>query len=140
MLTTHLHLLPWWRMIGAIPLLPLYPFTVSTRTTLTLRFLQHTVRLGNQTARTEVDIFWLYYSVALVVVTRQIHRILKGNPLDNEPLHFSYWFSGWISGFMNGWRNVSIYWLMSFWSTQMYWLFKTVSTGIIKTKLHSHLI
>jgi len=63
-------------------------------------FLQHTVRLGNQTARTEVDMCWLYYSVALIVVTRQVLRILKGNPLDNEPLHFSYWFSGWISDFM----------------------------------------
>lgn len=81
-------------MTGAIPLLTLYPFTVWTRTTLTLPFLQHTVRLGNQTARTEVDICWLYYSVALMVVTRQVLRILKGNPLDNEPFHFSYWFSG----------------------------------------------
>jgi len=42
--------------------------------------------------------------------------------------------------FLTGWRNVSIYWLMGFWSTQMYWLFETVNTGIIRTELHSHLI
>jgi hypothetical protein len=62
-------------MSGAIPLLPLCPFTVWTRTTLPLlffTFLQQTAWLGNQTAQTEVNMCWLYYSVALMVVTRQV--------------------------------------------------------------------